>query len=155
MEIAGHLDNARDLGNLRLLNKQYAQATSGVFLRNLTIYPRFTSVARFLTLLIDSPTLSRCARELTLVMDGMKMPEYGYPWAWEDLQNWENIDFTGQDIRLINAINDDHARDLAATASFTNSGGYRTMLGLIFARCPNLRIVFKRNIKVRILSYHS
>jgi hypothetical protein len=47
-------------------------------------------------------------RELTLVMDGLKMPEYKYPWAWEDLQNWENVDFTAQDIRLINAINEDH-----------------------------------------------
>lgn len=151
-KIAGYLDNARDIGNLRLVNKHFARATTGTFFRSLlqdrVIYPRYESVGRFVALLVRFPALGPSVRYLTLVTDGMKMPEYGYMWAWEDLQNWENVDFTAEDLHLMGEISNDHVGDMALTNSFINGGGYRTMLGLIFERCSNIRFVFRRVLKV-------
>jgi hypothetical protein len=118
------------------------------------MYPRYDSVARFLSFLVRFPALQFHVRNLTLVAEGMKVHEYGYDWAWEDLQNWENVVFNNNDFRLVNEINAAHAEDLFTTNSFIFDGGYRIMLGLVLSRCHNLRSVTVRKLKVSTLKDH-
>lgn len=140
---------------MRLVNKRFARATSATFVRSLawdrTIYPRYSSVARFIACLVRFPGMSETVKDLTLVGEAMKPGEYGYAWAWEDLQNWENVDFTDADVAIINEINAAHAHDCASSSTFINSGGYRTMLGLAFAHCPNLQTITIRKLQASSL----
>jgi len=85
-----------------------------------------------------------------LVAEGLKVHEYGYDWAWEDIQHWENAVFNDNDYQLIGDINAAHAGDIT-TNSFIVNGGYRIMLGLIISHCPNLRSVTARKLKVSTL----
>lgn len=138
---------------MRLVSKRFAQATTSSFIQSLaqerTITPRYDSIAFFLALLVRLPAMRFHVRSVTLVAEDLKESEHGYAWAWENLQDWEGINFTAQDISIINEANVAHTNAMRATKYFVHSGGFRTMLGLVLAHCPNLEYVFVRKLKVR------
>jgi hypothetical protein len=150
------LNNRTDITNMRLVSKRFARATASTFVRSLawdrTITPRYDSAARFLAFLVRFPQLRNEVRDITLVSEGLKKHEYGYEWAWEDFQHWENVDATDADLRIIRDINYAHARDIRKTGRFINAGRYRVMLGLVLAYCPNLSFITCRKIKASTLS---
>ncbi|KAF1940569.1 hypothetical protein EJ02DRAFT_445433 [Clathrospora elynae] len=153
-EIGSHLESATDFMNMRLVNKYVCNSLKPVLYRsiadNRTIFPRYESIAHFLSLLnSDSKhVLHKYVRSITLVAEGLRQHEYGYGWAWEQLQDWENVSVTENDMEIIDEINNRHANELSFNESYYNGGGYRTMLGHLLALLPNLRTITVRKLKV-------
>jgi hypothetical protein len=152
-EIAYHLEKA-DICNLRLASRRMLGASEPAFrdaiVNNVTIYARYDSLSDFLLLLAEKPEWKSYVRSVCLVSDGMKEHQYGYSWAWENLEHWENVRFADKDFDLIDDINDAHTKDLVITTPFINSGGYRAMLHQIFYICPKLKNINVRKLKVSL-----
>ena len=119
--------------NLRLVNKYIRSGVDHPFgkqlVANRTIFPTFSSVARFLALLEWDPDLVRYVREVTLVGEGFRMHEHGYDWAWERLVDAEGVQPTEKDKKIMEWANDEHIKEMALNGSYVNGGNYRTMLG--------------------------
>ncbi|KAI8941505.1 hypothetical protein NX059_002721 [Plenodomus lindquistii] len=150
-EIAKHLDSAVDVGNLRLVNKRYCSAVHRTFMKTLlddrTLYPRYGCLRDLLSLLGPNFAMGHYVRKITLIAEGMRIPGFGYSWGWEDLQNLEGIEFTDNDVAIINKINRSHVADNHINGPFINTGGYRTMLALILSHLPNLETIQLRKLK--------
>jgi hypothetical protein len=144
-----------DVGELRLVHKQVDWMIWSSFLRKLikgrTIYATFANMAHFLGTLqaFGFRSLNLEVTELCVVADGLKVPEYGYEWAWENLLQWdvEGLEPTEQDMDIITDINHKHANFVAINNTFINGGGYRSMLVSILNICPNLRVLNVRKLK--------
>lgn len=85
-------------------------------------------------------------RNITLLAEGLKEHEYGYIWAWEDLQIWADLQFHAGDVKIINDINAAHADDVMANGDFIISGEYRMMLTTLLQRLPNLKTITCRKL---------
>ncbi|KAF2820986.1 hypothetical protein CC86DRAFT_459210 [Ophiobolus disseminans] len=147
-EIASYLD-PKALKNMRLVSRHFAGAASHTWVCSLasgrTLQPKLVKLARFLSLLVRFPALRVRVLDLTLMAEVLRVHEYGYNWAWEQLQDSEQVDFTEEDMDIIHKVNTAHAEVVrAADNSFIYTGAYRTMLCLIFKFCPNLASVRPR-----------
>ena len=131
-EIASHLDNPADVARFRHVCRHFYDGSKGVFCKAIvngrTIYPRYEQFRDFILLLCANPVLPIHVRNIVLVGEGLMEHEYGYEWAWEALQDQENVEFTNKDMEIINCIINEHASDVFADGSFLTAGGYRIML---------------------------
>jgi hypothetical protein len=99
---------------------------------NRTVFPTFSSVLHFIGLIRDNPELVRHVRSVTVVGEGLRMPEYGYDWAWDRLMEAEGVHgvlLSKKDKKLIEWANDEHVKEVVTNGAFVNGGGYRIMLG--------------------------
>jgi hypothetical protein len=96
----------------------------------MTIFPREDQMRHILEAVQD-PEVAKYVRKITLLAEGMREHEYGYVWAWEDLQIWMDLDYNPNDIRVINQINADHANARDIQSAFIYSGQYRELLSAI------------------------
>ncbi|KNG46769.1 hypothetical protein DDE82_006072 [Stemphylium lycopersici] len=147
-EIGSFLPSS-DLQNLRLCSKRFRFAVKIIFgkdlVDNTTIFPTFSSVAAFLALLLVEPTFPAKVCSLTLVGEAPRMHEYGYEWAWEQMQDEEGVVIsTANDWYVKDYINHKHAEWCHANEAFCYGGGYRTMLTLLLSRLPNLLTITTR-----------
>ncbi|KAF2849662.1 hypothetical protein T440DRAFT_499565 [Plenodomus tracheiphilus IPT5] len=152
LDIVELMDSAADVGKMRLINKRFCTIVHEVFLKALVddrvVYPRYECFSDFLSLLGDSYSMGVHVRTVTLVSEGLGAPEYGYSWAWEDLENREGeLEYTEEDVDIINKANRAHAMALGDTDAFLNRGLYRTNLALLLSRCPNLQTIKVRPLK--------
>lgn len=145
-----------DMGQLRLVNKHLDHLIWASFLRKLvkgrTLYATYANLAHFLGMLhvFAGRALNLEVRSVCLVADGVKEPEYGYEWAWENLLQWdvEGLDCTKEDMNIINEVNAQHAKFFGINNAFINGGGYRSMLVAILNACPNLNVLNIRKLEV-------
>lgn len=87
---------------------------------------------------VEDPEVVRYVRSITLLAEALKEHEYGYSWAWEDLQIWADLCPTNMDYKIMRSIDDAHAQDVEENGDFIISGEYRTMLTTLLQRLPNL-----------------
>ena len=131
-EIGVALEDSKDVANMRLVSKRFHNGVQPAFFKIVAncqvIYPRYASFRDFLLLINSSHVLPHYVRKIVLVTEGLKEHEYGYEWAWEDLADFENVNFTDNDIDIINAVNEAHSNDIAINGPFLTGGGYRSML---------------------------
>lgn len=150
-EIALCLVKPIELNSMRLVSKRFKHAVESAFFKSIrddmVVYPRYACIRNFLLLLDALPVLAVYVRNIVLVAEGLKMHKYGYEWAWEEFQDMENVDFSIQDCIIAETINKHHADDIAFNGQFINGGGYRTMLGMLLGRFPNLQKITVRKLK--------
>ncbi|KAF2127805.1 hypothetical protein P153DRAFT_398374 [Dothidotthia symphoricarpi CBS 119687] len=149
-EIGRHVTNAADFGNLRLVNQRFNGALNTAFVKNFgngrVIYPRYDSFKNFFAFLANVNVTSHYVEHIVLVAEGLKENVYGYDWAWEDLVNFGDIEVNSEDIAYTNAANHAHFNAVMANDPFLHSGGYRSLLGLLLTRLPNLRTIKVRKM---------
>ena len=149
-EIAVAIDGSEDFCNFRLASRRFRAATKhamGKRISNkITVYPRHAYMKSLLAEVQDSE-VADCVRNITLLAEGLKEHEYGYQWAWEDLQIWSDLMFTQNDIKTINNINAAHADDLAVNGDFLTAGRYRSMLTDLLQCLPNLATITVRKLE--------
>jgi hypothetical protein len=156
-EVTPNLDRI-SVGNLRGASKRLDAMLLKPFFRKLvenrTVYATFASIAHFLGMLqvFMARALHLEVKDLVLVADGAKVPEYGYDWAWENLLQWdtEDLECTQEDLTTIWDINKQHASFYKVNSAWINSGGYRSMLIAIMNSCPNLTTIEVRKLKVSL-----
>ncbi|KAH6629473.1 hypothetical protein C7974DRAFT_187006 [Boeremia exigua] len=112
---------------------------------NLTVYPRFASMKALLVALEDED-VAKYVRSLTLMAEGLKQHEYGYAWAWEDLQIWAEFKFTNEDADIMRTIDAAHSFDVVENGDFIISGQYREMLTTLLQRLPNITALTIRKL---------
>lgn len=95
---------------------------------------------------IQDDVVAKYVRNITLLAEGLKEHEFGYVWAWEDLQIWADLKFRNKDVKIINKINATHADDVMTNGDFIISGEYRTMLTTLLQRLPNLGTITCRKL---------
>lgn len=117
----------------------------GKRMNNITIYPRHSKMMDILVALNVNGVASY-VRNITVIAETLMQHEYGYNWAWEDLQIWGEFDFNERDVDLIEAINNAHWHDVLLNGDFVTSGDYRTVLSKILKRLPNLKTITIRNL---------
>jgi hypothetical protein len=147
-EIGAVIVNPKDFCNFRLANKRFGEATKyvqGKRIANTTVYPRYANVKALFAAIKDSE-VAKYVRNITLLAECLKEHEFGYIWAWEDLQIWGDLQYTKKDVRLINAINMAHADDVIKNSDFIISGEYRTMLTTLLQALPNLNTITVRKL---------
>jgi len=149
--IASNLAKDSDIGEARLTCKAISEAISPLFRKRIigdrTVYPTHASFQEFFTLLNLTDAMGSYVHKITLVTEGLKEHEYGYNWGWENLQNFEDLYFTSQDLDIINSTNQLHANEINLNGAFVNGGGYRTTLGLLLARLPRLQVIQVRKLR--------
>ncbi|KAF9693400.1 hypothetical protein EKO04_008724 [Ascochyta lentis] len=149
-EVAAAIDDPRDLGNFRRVNRRFNVATKHVvgkrIASNFTVYPRYASMKSLLSVVQDEG-VAIYVRNITLLAEGLKEHEYGYMWAWEDLQIWADLKLTKTDIKIIGKINTAHADDVIENGDFIITGHYRSMLTTLLQRLPNLATVTIRKLQ--------
>lgn len=91
--------------------------------------------------------VAKYVRNVTVLAEGLKEHEYGYQWAWEDLQIWADLKFTDDDLDTINKINISHADDVAMNSNFITAGRYRSTLTALFQCLPNLSTITVRKLE--------
>lgn len=99
----------------------------------------------FLTALQDT-TVAGHVHNITLLAEGLKEHEYGYDWAWEDLQIWGNLKLRNKDIQIMHEINASHAEDVVTNGDFVITGEYCGMLTTLLKQLPNLKIITCRKL---------
>jgi hypothetical protein len=153
-EIASHFDDQQDIFNFRLTSMMLTEVEAPWFFRLLTkgrtIYSKYACMAHFLGMLraFSAYHLGSRVTGLSLVSEGLRMHEYGPDWAWEEMSLRDDVDITMNDQQIISKINSDHADEVYVNGAFITGGGYRSMLGMIIAACPNLEVINIRKIKV-------
>ncbi|KAJ4350658.1 hypothetical protein N0V95_004563 [Ascochyta clinopodiicola] len=149
-EIAAVIDDPKDLGHFRRVNKRFNTATKYVLGKRITndftVYPRFASMKALLTAVRDKGMV-KYIRNITLLAEGLKQHEYGYLWAWEDLQIWADLTLTESDIKTIHEINAAHADDDVKNGDFIITGHYRLMLTTLLQHLPNLATITIRKLQ--------
>jgi hypothetical protein len=154
-EVTANLDRV-SVGSLRGASKRMDAMLLKSFFRRLvedrTVYTTFASIQHFLGMfqVFMARTLHLEVKNLVLVADSAKVPEYGYDWAWENLLQWEGRDLecTQEDLTTMWDINKQHASFFNVNSTWINSGGYRSMLIAIMNTCPNLTTIEARKLKV-------
>lgn len=143
------IEDPEDFCNFRLVNKRFHTFSKyGIGKRisnRVTIYPRYASM-KSLILVLQDVEVAKYVRNITLLAEGMKEHEYGYPWAWEDLQIWADLKFTEYDIMTIDQINQAHADDIVENGDFIITGEYRSMLTELLKCLPNLATITVRKL---------
>lgn len=140
--------DAKDFCNFRLANKRFWEATKyaqGKRINSATVYPRLANMKALLAAVQDT-TVAKYVRNITLLAECLKEHEYGYIWAWEDLQIWASLEYSKKDVKLINAINAAHYDDVVMNGDFIIAGQYRTMLTTLLQALPNLTTVTIRKL---------
>ncbi|UPX10118.1 uncharacterized protein EKO05_0000789 [Ascochyta rabiei] len=149
-EIAAVIDEPEDLGHFRRVNKRFNAATKYVLGKRIandfTVYPRHASMKALLTAVRDDG-VAKYIRNITLLAEGLKQHEYGYIWAWEDLQIWAELTITENDIKTIHEINAAHANDVIENCDFIITGHYRSMLTTLLRLLPNLATITIRKLQ--------
>ncbi|KAF3041881.1 hypothetical protein E8E12_004368 [Didymella heteroderae] len=146
--VAVHIDKPQDFLNFQLASRRLNAASKYVLgkrISNVTVYPRLACMKAFVAA-VENDTVGKHVRNVTLLAEGLKEHEYGYVWAWEDLQIWADLKFRNKDIKVINEINAAHAHDVIANGDFIISGQYRTMLTVLLQRLPNLKTITCRKL---------
>jgi len=129
-----------------------------------TLYATVTNLANFLGMLntFALRNVGGDIQELCLVADGVKVPEFGYDWAWENLLQVDlrEVDAEGvslpdklptkDDMQIMNQANARHMNFAIINSGFINSGGYRAMLTAVLNACPNLNVLNIRKLKVSL-----
>lgn len=95
---------------------------------------------------VQDAEVAKYVCNITLLAEGLKEHEYGYVWAWEDLEIWAELNYTEKDVEIINNINAAHADDVVVNGDFILSGQYRTMLITLLQRLPNLATITVRKL---------
>jgi hypothetical protein len=95
---------------------------------------------------LQDTTVAAHVHNITLLAEGLKEHEYGYDWAWEDLQIWGNFAFTSKDTQIMYEINAFHAEDVITNGDFVIAGEYRTMLTNLLKQLPNLKTITCRKL---------
>jgi hypothetical protein len=143
------IEGSQDLCNLRLVNKRCDEAFKYALAKrisnDMTIYPRYASMKAIITA-VQIKGVADHVRHIELLAEGLKEHEYGYAWAWEDLELWANLAFTESDINIINQINTAHAEDVVENGDFIIAGEYRSMLTQLFNLLPNLATITVRKL---------
>jgi hypothetical protein len=116
------------------------------------IYSRYASMAHFLAMLrgFAEYGLGAGFASLSLVSDGLRINEYGYEWAWEQMALEDDVIITRADEDVMDKINTDHYNEVNNNGAFLTGGGFRSMLIAILAECPNLKVINIRKIKVSL-----
>ena len=96
---------------------------------------------------VQDNEVAKYVRNITLLAEGLKEHEYGYIWAWEDLQIWADLKFTENDIKTINDINASHANDVVENGDFIITGQYRSILTTLLQSLPNLVTITVRKLQ--------
>lgn len=138
--ISEEIESYADFHNFADSHIRFYHGTRWAFakwVRNMTIFPREDQMRHILEAVQD-PEVAKFVRKITLLAEGMREHEYGYVWAWEDLQIWMDLEYNPNDIRVINRINADHANARDNQSAFIYSGQYRELLSAIIKACPNL-----------------
>lgn len=149
--ITEYLEKASEVKALSLTSKRFRVDIRDHYWKMLaqdkTVYPTRDSVANFISLITEIRTRGKGIHKITLVNQWLKEHEYGYNWAWEDLQNVENFHYTSQDLHLIHHINQLHADAIRANGHFINGGNYRLLLGELLALLPDLKVIQVRGLR--------
>lgn len=149
-EIGAHMAEPKDFLNFRLANHRFLAVTKhihGKLAAQITVYPRLTRM-KALLMAVQDESVAKYVRNITLLAEGMKEHEFGYVWAWEDLQLWADLKFRNKDLKVINKINAAHADDVMTNGDFITSGKYRTMLATLLQHLPNLATITCRKLAV-------
>lgn len=147
-EIALQIVSHQDFLNFHCCSKRINAETLVAFgkkISAMTISPSAGQMVHILNALCNKKT-AVCVKEITLLAEGLREHEYGYVWAWEDLQVWENLHFTSDDIDIINRINAEHTNARDMQSDFIYSGQYRALLFDILKACPNLKRINVRKL---------
>ena len=111
-------------------------------------YPRYAKFHDFLSLFVKNLVLPLYVTKIVLVSEGLKAHQYGYEWAWENLQNCEGVEYTDKDKEIIDKVNGMHATDLAINGGYLNGGGYRADLSKVFDVLLRLNTIEVRTLKI-------
>jgi len=95
---------------------------------------------------VQDATVAGHVQNITLLAEGLKQHEYGYEWAWEDLQIWASLKFRTKDNQIMHEINVSHAEDVITNGDFVIAGEYRSMLTTLLQRLPNLKTITCRKL---------
>lgn len=95
---------------------------------------------------IEDTKVGAHVQSITLLAEGLKEHEYGYEWAWEDLQIWGGLEFRKKDVEIMNEINASHAEDVITNGDLIIAGEYRDMLTTLLQRLPNLKTITCRKL---------
>ncbi|OSS52341.1 hypothetical protein B5807_02807 [Epicoccum nigrum] len=146
--IGAQIDTHVDFLNFReatILFRNCTDRNFGKYISNMTIYPCKDQMTHILRSLRD-PYVAQHVRKITLLAEGHREHEYGYVWAWEDVQVWGGINFTPGDIDIINKINIEHANARDKQCELVYSGRYRAYLHAIFKACFRLKHIHVRKL---------
>jgi hypothetical protein len=143
------IEDQEDFCNLRLASHRFNKASKyGLAKRiakDVTVYPRYANMKALITAVQDIE-VAKYVRNITLLAEGMKEHEYGYYWAWEDLQIWADLELTKNDVGVINRINTAHYNDIIENGDFIIAGKYRLMLTELLVCLPNLATITVRKL---------
>ncbi|KAJ4985084.1 hypothetical protein SVAN01_09455 [Stagonosporopsis vannaccii] len=140
--------DGEDLLNFGLACKAFTPAMRyalGKHINDMTVYPRFARMKALLEA-VEDPKVAHFVRTITLLAEGLKVHEYGYAWAWEDLQILAELNPTDKDFSIMRTIDAAHAQALNEDGNFIISGMYRKMLTTLLERLPNLTEVTIRKL---------
>lgn len=150
--IAEQLESPRDLQNMRLVCKQFARATTSLFLDKLAsdrvIYVSSESVATFVKFIVRFPYIINRIKHFTIVSEVLKHCEQGYDWAWNVVAGHYSVIITDGDMVIIDRLHALHEEAITYSNAFIMTGRFRLMLGAIFAHCTKLGAVTLRHLKV-------
>jgi len=147
-KMAAMIVDGKDLLNFGLACKRFVGAMKyalGKRINGITIYPRFANMKAWLEAVKD-PHVANLVHSITLLAEGLKEHEYGYAWAWEDLQIWAEINPTDMDFEIMRTIDAAHAQDVDENGAFIISGTYQKMLTTLLERLPHLTKVTIRKL---------
>lgn len=147
-EIGANIVKAEDFCNFSFTNHRFrgcAKYPLAQRISKLTVYPRFASM-KALLVAIEDEEVAKYVRSIALLAEGLKEHNYGYSWAWEDLQIQTDLEFTQEDIEIMQDIDAAHAQDVIENGDFIISGEYRTMLTTLLRRLPNLTTITVRKL---------
>lgn len=147
--IAEQIDGYTDFLSFHDAMQRSYVATMVVFgkrISRMTIYPRADQMLHILEAL-QNERVSNAVHSISVLAEGLREHEYGYVWGWEDLQIWENLDYSRDDVRIINTINVDHANARDTQSEFIYSGQYRTLLYAILRASHNLKRITVRKLE--------
>ncbi|KAJ8112432.1 hypothetical protein OPT61_g5194 [Boeremia exigua] len=146
--IAATIVSSVDFCNFRLINKRIREVTThsmGMRIVNMTIYPRYTSI-KALIQTIEHEDVVKYVRSITLLAESPRVHEYGYSWAWEDLQMWSHLEYTDKDLMVMQDIDAAHANDIDHNGGFITTGHYRIMLTELLSCLPHLATIKVRKL---------
>lgn len=147
-EIGSHIELPQDFVNFRLGCERIQKVTEYAMAKRIedsTIYPRLDSMLPLMTVL-ENPDIARSVHEITLLAESLTEHEYGYLWTWEDLQIWNEFEFTENDITLVGRINSLHRYSSHQDSAFIMSGDYRNLLTEMLELLPNLTTIKVRKL---------
>ncbi|USP75553.1 uncharacterized protein yc1106_02827 [Curvularia clavata] len=149
-EIGSYLD-MRDIKKMRLVCKQFRYATNIIFgkalVTNRTLYPTYASVSHFLNMLLSDRDWAPLVQTITLVSDAPRVNEHGASWAWDVMEGQHAFNPNTKDRAVKHFLNAEHKMFCRDNDFFITTGGYRTLLTMIFSHLTNLHTVKVRRIR--------